>query len=167
MIKKANIAILTLFLAVLFIVAACQIEQKKLSRGEVRFVTNDNCVVKVDQVQFKEDGLVVWVTNTGKYEVDLDAHGWQPYSYFVPQTLQKLDKSGEWVKIPFSEDACVDSDCLLLAPGETVSMTTSHWAENFAVPIQPGTYRLTSIFSIWNQSGDAHTNDAIVLEFGW
>lgn len=123
--KKISIVILALFLASLIIVANGQIRKNGLASGEVRFVTNENCAVKVDQVRFEEAGLMVQVTNTGTYNVDLDAHGRQPDYYFVPQTLQKLDASGEWVEIPFLEDACVDADCLPLVQGETISMSVT------------------------------------------
>lgn len=162
--KKISVVILALFLAALMIVANGQTGKNELVRGEVRFVTNESCSVKVDQVQFEEDGLVVQVTNTGTYNVDLDVHGPKPEHYFVPQTLQKLDAGGEWAEIPFLEDAGVDADCLSLAPGETINMSVT-WAW-YAEPLQPGTYRLTSFFTQYESDG-SHRGDKIEFEFGW
>lgn len=163
--RKASIVILTLFLATLIIIANGQIGKNELARGEVRFVTNESCSVKVDQVQFEEDGLVVQVTNTGTYNVNLDAHGPKPDHYFAPQTLQKLDAGGEWAEVPVLEDACVDADCLPIAPGETINMSV-RWEDWYVEPLQPGTYRLTSFFTQY-QSDGSHRGDKIEFEFGW
>lgn len=160
-----SVIIIGLFIA-FFCIADNPIDSLQLERGEVRLVTNEGCVVKVDSVRHRADGLTILVRNAGICNVDLSVHGSDRDGlYFEPAKLEKLDVYGDWMEVPVLEDACVEADCLPLKPDMTACADIT-WESWYGENLSSGTYRLTSLFT-YTEGVDCGKDDEFVIEFGW
>lgn len=79
---------------------------------------------------------------TLKYEYVGDAE-YAEYGFGCDYTLEKLDESGEWENVPFSENACfIDLGYLISTDYPTNSTTVSLKDDFYAEPLTEGTYKI-------------------------
>lgn len=133
------------FLAILLTFAYIQSNGNVLQAGEVRPLTNEESVLRVDKVEFNEDGFVIFVTNTGNEDLWIPASG---LDNALEHTLMK-NVEGKWTEV--TPQMGVFLVALTAKPDETYAVTVD-WNLWYGGKLEPGTYRLTSEY--WSFDSD-------------
>lgn len=145
--KKTESILVAVFLVILLTYAHIQIKGNVLQAGEVRPLTNEEAVLRVDEVEFNEDGLSIFVTNTGNEDLWISASG---LNHTLEHTLMK-NVEGKWTEVAPQEDVGMFAIALPAKPDETYAVTVD-WNLWYGGKLEPGTYRLASEY--WSFDSD-------------
>lgn len=104
----------------------------------------------LDEVEFNEDGLVIYVTNIGNERLWLAASSPDDR---LEHTLMKK-QANEWVKVPQLEGLFLFADALEAQSGETYAVLVN-WDFWYGGRPESGTYRLTSKYWSFEDDGSS------------
>lgn len=158
--KKTESILVAVFLVILLTYAHIQIKGNVLQAGEVRPLTNEEAVLRVDEVEFNEDGLSIFVTNTGNEDLWISASG---LNHTLEHTLMK-NVEGKWTEVAPQEDVGMFAIALPAKPDETYAVTVD-WNLWYGGKLESGTYRLASEY--WSfDSGEQKMEHMFEFMFG-